>query len=617
MAALRGSCLGGLALGGLACVFLSFSAFAATPPSGVAIAVVQQAEATGGAGNRVLQTNGPVYSGDAIVTGPIGQAQVKFRDNTKLVVGPNSRLVIDAFVFSGNTARKLSINALKGAFRFISGNSRHDAYEIRTPTATIGVRGTEIDVSVSTGVVIYSGAADVCERGSTNSKNCVRIEGGCSLATFRDNQRPRKINAIADRNALLLQNFELAVNQRPLLPEFRANTASCGVLRASVVAPGSNPPPPVVVPPPTPPPPKKCDFHKPHHPFHGKDHDRFKKRHWPDHKDKKLGRRSGHHDRFGHDKFKKWPDHKDKKFGRRGGDHDRFDRNKFGRGDDHNKFKKWPDHSDKKLGRRGGDRNKFGRDGGDKNRFGRDGGDKNRFGRDGGDKNKFGRDGGDKNKFGRDGGDKNKFGRDGGDKNKFGRDGGDKNKFGRDGGDKNKFGRRRPEKFGGAATRTSSVAVAATRTSSVVVAATRTSSVAVAATRTSSVAVAATRTSSVAAAATRTSSVVVAATRTSSVAVAATRTRSVATAATRTRSAPAATRTSSVVAGVAPDREYAASAPSPSKQTNKKGGQWPPFLIQICAGPVTAAMPRSRAHRGCAGRGRGWSRAAGRPVPCR
>ena len=185
MAALCRSCLGGFALGGLVSPVFSLPAAAATPPSGVAVAVVQQAEANG----RVLRQDAPVFSGDAIVTGPIGQAQVKFRDNTKLVVGPNSRLVIDAFIYSGNnTARKLSINALKGAFRFISGNSRHDAYNITTPTATIGVRGTQIDVNVSKGVVIYSGAAEVCRRGS-GSRNCVTIRGGCSLATFEPSHR--------------------------------------------------------------------------------------------------------------------------------------------------------------------------------------------------------------------------------------------------------------------------------------------------------------------------------------------------------------------------------------------------------------------------------------------
>lgn len=111
-------------------------------PSGIVIAVVQQSEADGESGRRVLMQEAAVYSGDRIITGPSGEAQVRFRDDTKLVVGPNSLMVIDAFVFSDDdTARDISINAVRGAFRFITGKSPKDAYTITTPTSTIGIRG--------------------------------------------------------------------------------------------------------------------------------------------------------------------------------------------------------------------------------------------------------------------------------------------------------------------------------------------------------------------------------------------------------------------------------------------------------------------------------------------
>ncbi len=299
MAAWRVSDPGVFALGGLLLACLSVPVAAATPPSGVAVAVVQQADANG----RVLRQDAAVFSGDAIVTGPVGQAQIKFRDNTKLVVGPNSRLVIDAFVYSGNnTARKLSINALKGAFRFISGNSNHDAYNITTPTATIGVRGTEIDVNVSKGVVIYSGAAEVCRRGG-GSRNCVMIQGGCALAAFEPNRNVKKVNSIVDRNQTLLQGFQYAVDQRRLRPEFRANTASCGVLRAALpVVPDASKPPPVVVvdntPPPQPPPSDRCDYYPPHHPPRHWPHRDWPDFHRPDLDHRGDGDGGHHHDRF-------------------------------------------------------------------------------------------------------------------------------------------------------------------------------------------------------------------------------------------------------------------------------------------------------------------------------
>jgi hypothetical protein len=125
-----------------ALIAASVAGGAIAQPSGVVLAVVQKSEADGNTGRRVLLVEAPVFSGDKIITGPTGEAQVKFRDETKLVVGPNSTMVIDAFVFSDqNTARQISINAVKGAFRFITGKSPKDVYSITTPTATIGVRG--------------------------------------------------------------------------------------------------------------------------------------------------------------------------------------------------------------------------------------------------------------------------------------------------------------------------------------------------------------------------------------------------------------------------------------------------------------------------------------------
>ena len=128
----------------LAALIVAFAwvPIAQAQPDGIVIAVVQRTIIDATTGRRVLVQSSPVYSGDRITTDTVGNTQIKFRDDTKLVVGPNSTLVIDAFVFNSNdTARQVSISALKGAFRFISGKSPKDVYRITTPTATIGIRG--------------------------------------------------------------------------------------------------------------------------------------------------------------------------------------------------------------------------------------------------------------------------------------------------------------------------------------------------------------------------------------------------------------------------------------------------------------------------------------------
>ena len=61
-----------------------------------------------------------------------------------------------------------------GAFRFVTGHSEKTAYKITTPLATIGVRGTTLDILSQRGsstVVLQEGAASVC----TLSFQCIQL----------------------------------------------------------------------------------------------------------------------------------------------------------------------------------------------------------------------------------------------------------------------------------------------------------------------------------------------------------------------------------------------------------------------------------------------------------
>jgi len=121
----------------------------AAETAGTAVAVLQQSILTASGQQRVLAEGAPVATGDVVQTGPNGQAQLLFEDGTRIVVGRNSNLVIESALFRADkTAERLAINALRGSFRFISGRSASAAYSIRTPTATLAVRGTTFDFTV-------------------------------------------------------------------------------------------------------------------------------------------------------------------------------------------------------------------------------------------------------------------------------------------------------------------------------------------------------------------------------------------------------------------------------------------------------------------------------------
>jgi hypothetical protein len=81
-----------------------------------------------------------------------GRTSIQFVDDTRVDVTENSKLVIDEFVYDPNTKTgTLSIKASFGTVRYASGqiakNSRQNV-KISTPTATVGVRGTDFSMTV-------------------------------------------------------------------------------------------------------------------------------------------------------------------------------------------------------------------------------------------------------------------------------------------------------------------------------------------------------------------------------------------------------------------------------------------------------------------------------------
>ncbi|WP_240233434.1 FecR family protein [Devosia lacusdianchii] len=199
------------------------AAFAAG--EGTAVGVKPDALARINSQDRMLVAGTDVSVGELIVTGPAGQVQVVFQDNTRLVVGPGSSLLIETYLMaSNNTAQKLAINALGGSFRFITGNSPKPAYSITTPTAAIAVRGTEFDLIVSrsgTYVMLYEGALQICN----SAGDCQQVVDRCDIgvASPRDAILYQRSNP--DR-AALSEEFRYARVQAQLLPPFRVSGVS-------------------------------------------------------------------------------------------------------------------------------------------------------------------------------------------------------------------------------------------------------------------------------------------------------------------------------------------------------------------------------------------------------
>src|SRR6516164_3113063 len=112
-------------------------------------------DATGvppGAAARRLVIGQEVVFNERISTDARGQTQVLFLDESTMTVGPSSDMVIDQFVYDPNAGTgKLAASLTRGVFRFVGGklSKQDNAVTMRTPTATIGIRGGLILVNLS------------------------------------------------------------------------------------------------------------------------------------------------------------------------------------------------------------------------------------------------------------------------------------------------------------------------------------------------------------------------------------------------------------------------------------------------------------------------------------
>jgi hypothetical protein len=91
-----------------------------------------------------------VFQNETINTGDTSASRVVFQDRTELSIGPVSEVVLDRFVFDPDPNRsQVALSIAKGVARFSTGLLPKTDYSITTPTATIGIRGTVLTVTVS------------------------------------------------------------------------------------------------------------------------------------------------------------------------------------------------------------------------------------------------------------------------------------------------------------------------------------------------------------------------------------------------------------------------------------------------------------------------------------
>ncbi len=115
---------------------------------------------------RKIALKDQVYQNEKISTGSSSATEIVFKDETKLTIGPDSDVVLDNFVYKpGPVSGSLIMTVSKGVMRFTTVKLSKTSYLIKTPTATIGIRGTIFTVYVAangaTTVTVQAGAVSV------------------------------------------------------------------------------------------------------------------------------------------------------------------------------------------------------------------------------------------------------------------------------------------------------------------------------------------------------------------------------------------------------------------------------------------------------------------------
>ena len=132
--------------------------------------------------NIILKRRSLIFERDEIHVGRNGRAQFRMIDHALISLQENSVLQIKKYKFKkGDPANSALLELLTGGLRTITGaigKGNKKAYELRTPLATIGIRGTDYEVEI-----VSSGMYVATWEGVIHLKS--RLKSGCNMLVGR------------------------------------------------------------------------------------------------------------------------------------------------------------------------------------------------------------------------------------------------------------------------------------------------------------------------------------------------------------------------------------------------------------------------------------------------
>ncbi|MBF0426223.1 MAG: FecR domain-containing protein, partial [Magnetococcales bacterium] len=134
--------------------------------------------------SRLLQKGDAVRLGDVVKTGADSLLKLLFSDGTIFQIGEDGRGIFNQYIFDTATSTgKFGVTILQGIFRYVSGKLAHLSHSgqhsvIKTPVATIGIRGSALD-----GEVTPSGETTVVHTAGVLTIGDAQGQGSVTLTT--------------------------------------------------------------------------------------------------------------------------------------------------------------------------------------------------------------------------------------------------------------------------------------------------------------------------------------------------------------------------------------------------------------------------------------------------
>lgn len=177
---------------------------------------------------------GKVYQGDVITTSAASSLQLDMIDGGYFAIRPDSKVEINDYVYQQKETDKVNATLLRGGLRSITGaigQTNKKNFKLRTPVATIGIRGTDLDM-------FYLSEADAALKTAqtgtiTPSGSYLKVNSGEAELASRAGVQAVKPNEIA---------FIAEANQQPALIDEEATPAVFEQETYEETIPGKNAP---------------------------------------------------------------------------------------------------------------------------------------------------------------------------------------------------------------------------------------------------------------------------------------------------------------------------------------------------------------------------------------